>query len=114
MHIETLETESLGNRGYLIHDGTVAIAIDVQRDYQRWIEAAERAEVTITHVLETHMHNDYVTGGFQLSNKLKATYVVPEHSEVSFAAQEVSDNEELRVGSLTIRAYLLQAIPNIT
>jgi hydroxyacylglutathione hydrolase len=106
MHIETIETESLGNRGYLIHDGTVAIAIDVQRDYQRWIDVAEKAEVTITHILETHMHNDYVTGGYQLSKKLTATYVVPEHSGVPFAAKEVSDNEESRVGSLTIRALL--------
>lgn len=104
MHIETIETESLGNRGYLVHDGSVAVAIDVQRDYQRWIEAAETANITITHVLETHMHNDYVTGGYQLSEKLKATYVIPEHSGASFAAHKMADNDKLEVGKLTVRA----------
>lgn len=104
MHIETIETESLGNRGYLVHDGSVAVAIDVQRDYQRWIEAAERAKVTITHVLETHMHNDYVTGGYQLAKKLKATYVIPENSGVSFPAHQMADNEEMEVGNLKVRA----------
>lgn len=103
MHIETIETESLGNRGYLVHDGSVAVAIDVQRDYQRWVEAAETAKVTITHVLETHMHNDYVTGGYQLAKKLKATYVVPRHSGVSFAAHEMADNEEMEIGKLKVR-----------
>lgn len=104
MHIEIIKTESLGNRGYLVHDGSVAAAIDVQRDYQRWIDAAEAANVTITHIAETHMHNDYVTGGFQLAKKLKAAYLIPAQSGVSFDAHEVADNEVLQVGSLELRA----------
>lgn len=87
-----------------MHDGSVAVAIDVQRDYQRWIVAAETANVTITHVLETHMHNDYITGGYRLAEKLAASYVVPAHSGVLFAAGEVADNEVLPVGTLTVRA----------
>jgi hydroxyacylglutathione hydrolase len=69
MEIETIATESLGNRGYLIHDGVVGAALDVQRDYDRWIEAAKTAGVQITHVFETHMHNDYVTGGLSTRSR---------------------------------------------
>lgn len=32
MKIKTISTDSLGNRGYLIHDGVIAIMVDVQRD----------------------------------------------------------------------------------
>lgn len=103
MHIKTIETESLGNRGYLIHDGAVAIAIDVQRDYERWIDAAAAANVTITHVLETHMHNDYVTGGYQLAIKLDATYGIPQHSGATLTAHEIADNEVIEVGKLQVR-----------
>lgn len=102
MHIETVETKSLGNRGYLIHDGAVGVAIDVQRDYQRWVSAADKAGITITHVFETHMHNDYVTGGYQLAKKHGAVYVVPEGSGVSFLAHELADNEAVKVGALHI------------
>lgn len=63
LKVEIIKTASLGNRGYLVHDGAKAIAIDVQRDYARWQKAAQEAGVAISHVLETHMHNDYVTGG---------------------------------------------------
>ncbi|MDL2363183.1 MAG: MBL fold metallo-hydrolase [Patescibacteria group bacterium] len=104
MRIQTIETESLGNRGYLIDDGTVAIAIDVQRDYERWIDAATSAGVTITHVLETHMHNDYVTGGYQLAVKLNVAYVIPQHSGADFAAYEIADNEVLEIGKLKAQA----------
>lgn len=102
MHVQTLATESLGNRGYIVDDGSVAIAIDVQRDYQRWTDEASAAGVTITHVFETHMHNDYVTGGFQLANKVGATYVVPKDSGTNFTVHELADNGSIAVGKLHI------------
>ncbi len=104
MNVDIIKTASLGNRGYLVSDGTNAIAVDVQRDYERWQEAAVRADVTITHVLETHMHNDYVTGGFRLAELTGATYVVPVDSRQSFAAQEAADGETFATGKLQVRA----------
>lgn len=104
MKVDVIQTASLGNRGYLVHDGKTAIAIDVQRDYGRWLQAAADAAVTIGHVLETHMHNDYVTGGFRLAEKLGATYVIPADSHQSFAAQIAKDGDEFTVGSLKIKA----------
>ncbi len=104
MHVETIKTESLGNRGYLVHDGEKAVAIDVQRDYGRWLEAAKKAGVEIVAVLETHIHNDYVSGGFRLSRDQKANYVIPTQSNQSFEAKEVGDGDEVEVGGLKITA----------
>ncbi len=100
--VETIETESLGNRGYLVHDNKIAIAIDVQRDYERWIDRAKQAGVTITHVFETHMHNDYLTGGYQLAKQIGAVYVVPIDSGIKFQAKEIADNEKIFAGNLKI------------
>ncbi|GAC1386503.1 MAG: MBL fold metallo-hydrolase [Candidatus Saccharimonadales bacterium] len=104
MHIEIIKTASLGNRGYLIHDGSVAIAVDVQRDYERWLDKATELGVTISYVLETHMHNDYVTGGFMLSQKAKAQYIIPADSGQSFKATEASDGEKFTIGKLLVTA----------
>ena len=41
--------------------------IDPQRDIDRILDAADAAGVTITHVAETHLHNDYVRGGLALA-----------------------------------------------
>lgn len=106
MQVETISTESLGNRGYLVHDGEIAVVIDAQRDYQRWAEVATAVGAKITYVLETHMHNDYVTGGYQLAKSLGATYVVPAGSGVSFQAQEIKDQEMIRTGSFTLTGLL--------
>lgn len=104
MQIEVIATESLGNRGYIVHDGQAAIAIDVQRDYGRWLSRAEELAVSITHVVETHMHNDYVTGGYRLAQRLGATYVIPEGSDASFEAYQIKDSQEILVGGMHLLA----------
>lgn len=104
MNIEIIKTASLGNRGYLIHDGSVAIAVDVQRDYKRWLDKANELGVDITYVLETHMHNDYVTGGYILSQEIDSQYVIPADSSQSFKAIEARDGDNFTVGGLSLAA----------
>ena len=72
IHIETIETSSLGDRSYLVHDGEVAVVVDPQRDIDRVLDLAAEHGVRITHVLETHVHNDYVTGGLELARTHRA------------------------------------------
>ncbi len=85
MHeVVTIETTGLGDRSYLAHDGTAAVVVDPQRDIDRVRAAADAAGVTISHVLETHIHNDYVTGGLALARAAGAAYVVAGSEEVGF------------------------------
>jgi hydroxyacylglutathione hydrolase len=100
--VDTIETPGLGDRSYLVHDGEVAAVIDPQRDIDRLLDAAQRAAVRITHVLETHVHNDYVTGGLALARRTGATYCVAEGERVSFDRSAIADGTDLDVGSMTI------------
>ncbi|AFR30104.1 MBL fold metallo-hydrolase [Arthrobacter sp. Rue61a] len=100
MDVVVIETPQLGDRSYLVHDGSVALVIDPQRDIDRVEGAALKAGVRITHVAETHLHNDYVTGGLILAEKHGAEYLVNAADEVSFARVPVSDGQVLRVGRL--------------
>ena len=76
MEVIVIETPQLGDRSYLVHDGSVALVIDPQRDTDRIEAAARDAGVAITHVAETHMHNDYITGGLILARAHGASYLV--------------------------------------
>ena len=69
-----IETPTLGDRSYLAHDGEAALVIDPQRDIDR-VTAWPPAGVRITHIAETHMHNDYVTGGLALARTSGADYL---------------------------------------
>ena len=95
--IVPIDTPTLGDRSYLAYDGRVAIVVDPQRDIDRVLQVAAEADVAITHVFETHIHNDYVTGGHALAQATGAAYHVNGADEVSFDRVPVRDGDVIDV-----------------
>ena len=96
--IISVETPSLGDRSYLVHDGEVAFVVDPQRDLDRITDLLDEHGVRLTHVFETHLHNDYVTGGLALAQATGAAYLVNGADEVSYERTPISDGEVIEVG----------------
>ena len=92
-----VETPALGDRSYLVHDGDRGLVIDPQRDIDRMLALAGQAGVRITHVAETHLHNDYVTGGLALARETGADYLVNGDDPVTFDRTPVADGDRLDV-----------------
>ena len=101
-----VETPSLGDRSYLVHDGEVGFVVDPQRDIDRLLDLARSAGVRVTHVFETHIHNDYVTGGLALARATGAAYHVNADDRVSFEHQAVRDGDVIEV-SATLRVRVV-------
>ncbi|MEB3369841.1 MBL fold metallo-hydrolase [Saccharopolyspora mangrovi] len=91
--VEVIETSSLGDRSYLASDGEVALVVDPQRDVDRVIAAAGRAGARIALVVETHVHNDYVSGGLELARLTGADYGVASADELPFAGRGLADGD---------------------
>ncbi|MDY6998737.1 MAG: MBL fold metallo-hydrolase [Actinomycetota bacterium] len=103
MDVRIIETSGLGDRSYLVGAAGVAAVIDPQRDIDRVLELARERNVDITHVLETHIHNDYVTGGLELARTVGAQYVVAAGDDVSYERRAVTDGDTIDVGPLRFR-----------
>ena len=99
LSVVVIDTPTLGDRSYLVHDGEVAFVVDPQRDIDRVLTLLDEHGVRLTHVFETHIHNDYVTGGFALAEATGAAYVVNAADEVSFDRTPVTDGETVEIGS---------------
>jgi len=103
--IVVIDTPSLGDRSYLVHDGEVAFVVDPQRDIDRVLDAADRLGVRITHVFETHIHNDYVTGGLALARQTGADYHVNGADPVGFERVAIGDGAVVTVSpTMSVRA----------
>jgi glyoxylase-like metal-dependent hydrolase (beta-lactamase superfamily II)/rhodanese-related sulfurtransferase len=98
MNVTMIETTGLGDRSYLVSDGDTAAVIDPQRDIDRVLELAREKGVVITHVLETHIHNDYVTGGLELARTVGAEYVVAADDDVRYERRGVVDGDVVDAG----------------
>jgi hydroxyacylglutathione hydrolase len=102
MRVETISTEGLGNRSYVAWSGTHAVVIDPQRDIDRVEDALARLGVRVDVVVETHIHNDYVTGGLELARRHGARYAVNAADQVSFDRLGVQDGDVLDAGTLRV------------
>jgi hydroxyacylglutathione hydrolase len=100
--VHIVETPGLGDRSYLATDGTLAVVVDPQRDIDRVLSLAAHLGVRITHVLETHVHNDYVSGGLALAEATGAQYVLAAGEDVAFDRRAVVDGDQLVSGELRV------------
>lgn len=102
MQIEQFVIEGLGHQSYSILDtqsGEAAI-VDPRRDVEVYVQAAQRAQARITHILETHIHNDYITGSRELATRTGATIVASATDPLLYEFQPVREGNHFSVGSL--------------
>ncbi|MFB9709371.1 MBL fold metallo-hydrolase [Streptosporangium sandarakinum] len=77
MEVVSFRTPGLGDQTYLLtHEGK-GVLVDPQRDIDRFLRAAAERDVELRFVLETHLHNDYVSGGEQAAVRTGAELVLP-------------------------------------
>ena len=106
MKIEQFFLEGLGHQSYIVTDeqSGVAAVVDPRRDVDIYLEAMKRNGSRITHILETHIHNDYVTGSRELAAKTGAAIVASAVEPLDYLSLAVRDNERFRVGELVFSA----------
>ncbi|MFG2013391.1 MBL fold metallo-hydrolase [Actinomadura geliboluensis] len=99
IEIVPIDTPTLGDRSYFVTDGEVALVIDPQRDIDRVLALAEARRVAVVDVFETHVHNDYVTGGLALARATGAAYHLNAADPVAFEHHAVAEGDVIEVGS---------------
>jgi hydroxyacylglutathione hydrolase len=104
MHVERYFIPGLGHQSYLVVDDATkaAAVVDPRRDVDIYLEAAARLGAHITHVLETHVHNDYVTGAREFATHTGATIVTAAAAGVAYEHLGVGDLDRVPLGELTI------------
>jgi len=102
--ILTIETPELGDRSYAILAGTECVVVDPQRDIDRVLELIADRGARVSHVVETHIHNDYVSGATQLCRVTGARLIIPAGESVGYARRAIADGEEIKLGALRLVA----------
>ncbi len=106
MIFETIEAEGLAHYSYVIGDDSAGtcVVIDPRRDVDIYLDIARRTKVTISHVLETHIHADFVSGSLELAARTGATIGVGRADEYGFEHTPLDDGDRIEVGQLTLTA----------
>src|SRR4051794_32191966 len=112
MILERVFDDLLAQAGYLVgcEETRTAIVIDPNRDVDQYIAAAARQRLTITHVTETHIHADFISGARELAHRTASQLLLSgsggDDWQYGFArdagARIVRDGDTIEVGSLDI------------
>lgn len=104
MKIEQIYTGCLAQGAYFIESNGEAAVIDPLRETTPYLERAEKDNVKIKYVFETHFHADFVSGHVDLSKKANAPIVYgPTTANLGFDAIIATDGQEFKVGNVTIK-----------
>ncbi|MFZ7945042.1 MBL fold metallo-hydrolase [Neobacillus sp. 19] len=98
-----------GCLSYMVVSNDEAALIDATRMTDVYLHFAESMDVKITHVFDTHLHADHISGGRTIAEKTGATYWLPpkDATEVTFKYQPLEDGNEVSIGKTTISIQAL-------
>lgn len=103
MFIQQFFVPGLAHSSYLLGGTANCTIIDPRRDVAIYLEAAAAMGMKITHILQTHLHADFVSGHLDLAEATGAVIVAPKSANCAFSHQPASEGDSIRLDDLEIR-----------
>jgi len=103
MIFEQFYLSCLAHASYLVGSEGVAAVIDPQRDVGIYLDAARERGLRIAHIIETHLHADFVSGHRELAARTGAAIYLGEGSGATFPHHAVRDGDEVAFGQVRLR-----------
>src|SRR6266568_4403639 len=103
MYFQQFYLGCLSHASYVIGSGGIAAIIDPQRDVGIYIEDAVKHGFRIAHVIETHLHADFISGHQELATLTGATIYLGSKAGAKFPHVPVHDGDEVRFGKCILR-----------
>lgn len=103
MYFEQFYLACLSHASYMIGSEGVAAVVDPQRDVEIYLEEARNHGLSIQHIIETHLHADFVSGHRELAAATGATIYIGRHAEAAFPHSDALDREEIRFGQCRLQ-----------
>lgn len=105
MYTQQFFVEGLGCASYIVgcEAQGVAAVIDPDRSVQKYLDAAAARGLRITHIIETHLHADHVSGNTDLAARTGADIYLHEASGAEFAHKPLRDGDVIALGNIRLK-----------
>ena len=103
MIVKHFFVKKIAHSSYMLLGKRSAIVIDPVREVDEYIEEARNYGISITHVLETHLHADFISGHMELAARTGAEIYAPLKGKCKFRHTAVSEGDEIRVEDILIK-----------
>ncbi len=102
MFIQQFFVKGIAHSSYLLGGTKTCAIVDPRRDVQIYLDAAQDMGMTITHILETHLHADFISGHMDLADRTGAAIYLPKSGGSSFSHVGVAEGDTFSIEDMSI------------
>lgn len=103
MYFEQFYLTCLAHASYMLGSEGIAAVVDPQRDVEIYLDEARKQGLKIAHVIETHLHADFVSGHKELAARTGAQIYLGSNAGAKFPHVAVRDGDETRLGRVILK-----------
>ena len=103
MFVQQFFVKGLAHSSYLLGGTNTCAIVDPRRDVEIYVQAAAEMGMKITHILETHLHADFVSGHLDLAEKTGAAIYAPKAGRCAFKHKAVAEGDRFRIEDMDIK-----------
>lgn len=103
MIVQQFFVKGLAHSSYLLGDSNTCAIVDPRRDVDIYLQAAKDMGMKITHILETHLHADFISGHLELAEKTNAAIYAPKSARCSFKHTPVEEADTFDIEDMQIK-----------
>ena len=103
MIVQQFFVKGLAHSSYLLGGTKTCAIVDPSRDVDIYLDAAKSLDMEITHILETHLHADFISGHLELADKTGATIYAPKTANCTFDQTPVGEGDTFEIEDMKVR-----------
>jgi len=103
MLVQQFFVSGIAHSSYLLGGTKTCAIVDPRRDIDIYLDAAESLGMKITHILETHLHADFISGHLDLAAKTGATIYAPKKAQCKFDHTGVAEGDTVEIEDMVLR-----------
>jgi len=103
MFVQQFFVKGLAHSSYLLGGTNTCAIVDPRRDIGIYLQAAKEMGMKITHILETHLHADFVSGHMDLAEQTGASICAPTSAKCRFKHKAVKEGDTVQIEDMRIK-----------
>src|SRR5215470_17135664 len=104
MYFEQFYLGCLAHASYMLGSDGEAAVVDPQRDVEIYLQAAHQRGLKITHIFETHLHADFVSGHVELARRTGPNIYISEKADAAFPHEALHEGSQIKLGQVRVTA----------
>lgn len=97
-----------GCLSYIVTSGEEALIVDPSRFIDAYIDFASEQGVKITHIVDSHLHADHITGGHELAEKIDAKYYLMKSEGAVFDFEALEEHDKIEFANVKLEVLAVK------